>query len=130
MYFVPVTGNMQKKILVTDDDPCLQDIFRMILESAGYEVEIRSNGIGILENQFMIPDLFLLDRQLSGMDGLDICKHLKKQEKTKHIPVIMISANPDIAELSRDAGADGYIEKPFIKKYFLKVIEDHIGIAV
>ncbi len=120
---------MQKKILVTDDDPSLQELFRMILESAGYEVEVRSNGLGILENQFMIPDLFLLDRQLSGIDGLDICRHLKNQEKTKHIPVIMISANPDIAQLSRDAGADNYIEKPFIKKHLLKVIETHIRIT-
>jgi DNA-binding response OmpR family regulator len=120
---------MQKKVLVTDDDPSLQDIFRIILESAGYEVEVRSSGVGILENQFMIPDLFLLDRQLSGIDGLDICRHLKRQEKTKHIPVIMISANPDIAQLSRDAGADDYIEKPFVKRYLLKVIEAHIGIT-
>jgi CheY-like chemotaxis protein len=120
---------MQKKILVTEDDPSLQDIFRIILESAGYEIEIRSNGNDILNDQYKMPDLFLLDKQLSGMDGIDICKHLKKQKKTKHIPVIMISANPGIAELSKSAGADGYIEKPFAKKYLLQVIEEHIGIT-
>jgi DNA-binding response OmpR family regulator len=120
---------MQKKILVTEDDPSLQDIFRRVLENAGYEVEIQSNGRTILDNQFMLPDLFLLDKQLSGMDGIDICKHLKKQKSTKDIPIIMISANPDIAELSKNAGADAYIEKPFAKTHLLKIIEGQIGLT-
>lgn len=118
-----------QKILVIEDDISLQSIFKKVLESAGYEVEIQSNGSTILDNQFMIPDLFLLDKQLSGKDGLDICKHLKNQQSTKDIPVIMISANPDIAILSKNAGANGHIEKPFSKDYLLKTIKGHINIA-
>ena len=116
-----------KKILITEDDPALQEIFRMILEKEGYEVLIQSNGDSILQNQFMLPDLFLLDKQLAGMDGTDLCRFLKSQQKTKNIPVIMISANPGIKEMSKQAGADAYIEKPFAKSDFLKTIADTVN---
>jgi CheY-like chemotaxis protein len=117
---------MKKKILVTDDDPCLQDIFRLILEKAGYEVDVLSNGSAILQDHYETPDLFLLDKQLSGMDGLDICKHLKSQKNTKDIPVIMISATVGIGSTAKEAGADAFIEKPFEKKYLLEVVEEYI----
>jgi DNA-binding response OmpR family regulator len=125
IYFA-VFKNMKKKILITEDDPGLQDIFKIILEKAGYDVEIISNGNPLLKDDFIIPDLFLLDKQLSGMNGIDICKHLKKQKKTRNIPVIMISANPGIGAMAQDAGANAYIEKPFEKNYLLKMVEEHI----
>ena len=114
---------MKKRILVTEDDAGLQDIFRLILEKAGYEVDIFTSGRPILQDEFSLPDLFLLDKQLPGSDGIDICKHLKLKEQTRHIPVIMISANPRISVLSEDAGANAYIEKPFDKAYLLGLIE-------
>jgi CheY-like chemotaxis protein len=117
---------MKKKILVADDDPGLQDIFKIILERAGYEVEIKENGNDILKKKFRVPDLFLIDKLLSGMDGLAVCSFLKMYPQTKDIPVIMISASPDIGILSQRAGADDYIEKPFDIDHLLKVIERHI----
>ncbi|MBC7848483.1 MAG: response regulator [Chitinophagaceae bacterium] len=116
----------KKKIVVTDDDPGIQDIFRMILERAGFDIQMISDGHEILNNNFQLPDLFILDKQLSGLDGLDICKFLKAQPSTAHVPVIMVSANPRIAVLSKEAGADNYIEKPFDIKHFLAVIRDHL----
>ena|SRR5437773_7131910 len=126
MYFAALKKVMKKKILITEDDPGLQDIFKIIFEKAGYDVEIMSNGNPLLKNEFDIPHLFLLDKQLSGIDGIDICKHLKKQKKTQDIPVIMISANPGIGEMAEDAGANAYIEKPFEKNYLLKMVEEYI----
>ena len=117
---------MKKKILITEDDPGLQDIFKIILEKAGYDVEIMSNGNHLLKDEFTVPNLFLLDKQLSGMDGIDICKHLKNQKKTQNVPVIMISANPGISAMAGEAGANAYIEKPFEKNYLLKMVEEHI----
>ena len=67
---------MIKRILVADDDPGIQDIFRIILESAGYIVEIISNGEDLFGDNYTVPDLFLLDKRLSGIDGIDICHHL------------------------------------------------------
>lgn len=118
---------VKKRIIVTDDDPGIQDIFRLILEREGYDVEIMSNGNEILKNHYTLPDLFILDKQLSGIDGLDICRHLKANKKTMAIPVIMVSANPSIGSLSREAGADDYIEKPFEVRYLLKKIQAYIS---
>src|SRR4051812_43233291 len=97
---------MRKKILVTDDDPGVQDIFKIIFEKAGYEVVVNDNGNAILEDHYDKPNIFLLDKQLSGVDGLDLCKHLKSHEETRNIPVIMISATPGLAALAKTAGAD------------------------
>ena len=117
---------MKKKILVTDDDPFLRDIFRFILEQAGYEVEVLADGTPILENHYDIPDLYLLDKQLPGIDGLEICKHLKSQKNTQNIPVIMISANIGVGIQAKEAGADAFIEKPFEKGHLLEVVEGYI----
>src|SRR5262245_20366578 len=117
---------MKKRIVVTDDDPGIQDIFRLILEREGYEVELVINGQDILNTRFKLPDLFILDRQLSGLDGLDLCRHLKKQRKTRHIPVIMVSANPNIGSMAKEAGANDYIEKPFDIRSFLGVIRRYV----
>lgn len=117
---------MVKRILVADDDPGIQDIFKIILESAGYTVEIISNGENILRDNYIVPDLFLLDKRLSGIDGIDICLHLKSQATTAHIPVIMISANPGIGVLSQEAGADDFIEKPFDIKHLLEMVKAYL----
>ena len=116
----------KRKLLVVDDDPGLQEMFKIILNHAGYDVEIISNGNKIFSKEFNIPDLFLVDKQLSGIDGLDICRFLKRDETTKNIPLLMVSANPDIQELSIRAGADGYIQKPFQLAEFLHKIKETI----
>ena len=113
---------MKKKILITDDDESVQDIFRMIFEKEGYEVEVLGEANKIFENKYNTPDLFLLDRQLSGYDGLSVCKFLKGQHSTKDIPVIIVSASPDIATLATEAGANDFIEKPFEKKSLLQMV--------
>ncbi|MEP6748310.1 MAG: response regulator [Bacteroidota bacterium] len=117
-----------KSILVTDDDPGLQDIYKIILERAGYKVTILSNGLDILNNRYEKPDLFLLDKQLSGMDGVELCRHLKSENLTHNIPVIIISASVGIGQLAMDAGADDFIEKPFDRKHLLHVIAENIGV--
>jgi len=116
-----------KKILVTEDDPGLQEIYKIILEKAGYMVTILPSGRDILNNHYQLPDLFVLDKQLSGMDGLDICKYLKSQQATKNVPVIIISATTDIQNLVKEAGADAFIEKPFDKKHLLQVVAENIA---
>jgi CheY-like chemotaxis protein len=113
---------IKKKILIADDDPGIQDIFSIIFENAGFAVEMKENGQDLLKNKFALPDVFLIDKQLSGYNGLDICRHLKNQAATKNIPVIMISASPNIGALSKEAGADAFIEKPFEVKDLLRLV--------
>jgi DNA-binding response OmpR family regulator len=120
---------MKKKIFVTDDDPGIRDIYEIIFERAGYSIEIKGDAEEVLKNNFTIPDVFLIDKLLSGYDGLDICRHLKNNPLTSHIPVIMVSASPDIGVTAIKAGADDFVEKPFDLKYLLKVIERNISRA-
>ena len=118
--------DMKQRILIADDDESIRDIFQLILGNSGYHIDISHNGEDILNNSFEVPDLFLLDKQLAGHNGLDICMHLKSKPETKDIPVIMISASPDIGPLSVAAGADAYIEKPFEIEYLRAVIRHYI----
>jgi DNA-binding response OmpR family regulator len=116
---------MRKKVVVAEDDPGLQDVLKIILENAGYDVQIFPKGEMIMQRKFSNPDLFLLDKQLSGIDGIDICKFLKAHPTTRNIPVVMISANPNIEELAKGAGADNWIEKPFEVKTLLEMVGNY-----
>src|SRR5689334_4092856 len=118
-----------KQIIVADDDASMRDIFQLILKRAGYMVTSFSDGEILLGNNFELPDLFILDKQLSGVDGLDVCRFLKEQESTKEIPVIIISASPYVAKLASEAGADDFIEKPFKTKELLAMAEKYINKA-
>ncbi|HEX6847525.1 MAG TPA: response regulator [Chitinophagaceae bacterium] len=118
---------MKKRILIADDDPSLREIFQIILEKAGYDLEIKDDANEIFQNQFRVPDVFLVDKLLSGIDGLDICQYLKNDARTSHVPVIMVSATPDIGIEATRAGADDFIEKPFDVIHLLHVIERNLN---
>ncbi len=116
----------KKKVYITDDDPGVQDIFKMIFEKAGYDTTVFHSGQDLLANKNAYPDVYILDKQLSGMDGIDICKNLKKNKQTKNIPVILVSATPDLEVLAREAGADDFIEKPFKKNDLLNLVAKYV----
>ena len=104
----------KKKLLVVDDEQDILEFLKVILEDEGYIV-VTSDKDDYLEriHDDTLPDLILLDMLLSGKDGRDIVKYLKKQEKTRHIPVIMFSAHPSAREITKQAGADDFVAKPF-----------------
>jgi DNA-binding response OmpR family regulator len=120
----------KKKILVVDDEPDILDFMQLVLEDEGYMV-VTTDKAEYLEklHDGGLPDLILLDVLLSGKDGREIVKHLKSQEETKHIPVIMFSAHPSAEETARQAGADEFLAKPFdmdelvakVAKYFFSL---------
>lgn len=114
---------MKKKILVAEDDPAIGDVIKLIFENAGYDVDLRPTGRDLLMPILDKPDLFIIDRLLSGVDGITVCKYLKGQPATKDIPVIIISASPDARNLSKQAGADNFIEKPFRITLILDTVE-------
>lgn len=119
--------NMKKKILIADDDESIRDVLAMILERAGYDVELWPNGSFIHEQPEHYPHVYLIDRQMPYTDGLEVCRQLKRNEATRSIPVIMISATPNIKNLSAEAGANDCIEKPFDIAQLLQTISECIN---
>jgi len=104
----------RKKLLVVDDEPDILEFLKVVLEEEGYDVLTSDKGEYLEQlHNGGLPDLILVDVLLSGKDGREIVKHLKSQEETKHIPVIMFSAHPGAKETARAAGAEDFLAKPF-----------------
>ncbi len=116
----------KKKILITDDDPGMQDAFRLIFEREGFDTTVLSSAKEILSGEAAIPDIYILDKQLSGVDGLDICRLLKSQPHTAHVPVIIVSATPHVASLAKAACADDFLEKPFRRADLLQMVHRYL----
>jgi DNA-binding response OmpR family regulator len=111
------------KILVADDDPAIVESTTLILKEFGYEVDSTIDGQTIYKMEKDLPDVLLLD--MSGQDGREICKYLKKVETTKNIPIIMISASRDIRASAKEAGADDFLAKPFNMDDLIEMIEKY-----
>jgi DNA-binding response OmpR family regulator len=65
-----------------------------MLENAGYEVDLSSNGKFILKGKYDYPDLYILDKRIPDIDRLDVCRELRRNRASKNIPIIIISASP------------------------------------
>jgi DNA-binding response OmpR family regulator len=115
-----------KTLLITEDDPAILDALEIVFTRSGYRVITYTTGSALLENNFEKPDLFLIDKQLSGVDGLDLCRHLKASAGTNKIPVIIFSASPHVQKPAIAAGADDFIEKPFSNKAVLDLVARYI----
>lgn len=114
---------MIKKVLVVDDDESILDAIALILEEEGYLVETTLKGEEIYEIiKTFQPDLILIDVLLSGRDGRDICKIIKKDPLMKRIPVILISAHPHAEKSVSECGADGFLAKPFDTQDLLAIV--------
>lgn len=113
-----------KKILVIDDNEGILDVVSIILEGEGYEVHqlIEPEQVASLGSDDL-PDLILLDIWMSGADGRVICRALKDQPHTQHVPIVLMSANKDIAEIAASAGADSYLAKPFEMEDLIAIVK-------
>ena len=119
---------MKKKILLVDDELDLLRIARIRLESFGYEVVALTTGeeaLAWLEKN--VPDLILLDLVLPKMQGQEVCKWLKSNDKLKCIPVILYSSKGDISEEAKRVCANDCIAKPFEAQDLLFKIKKLIG---
>lgn len=101
------------RILVVDDDLALAEMIGIVLRAEGYEPSFCSDGAAALAAfRSTNPDLVLLDLMLPGMDGIDVCTHLRAESG---VPIIMLTAKGDTSDVVRglESGADDYIVKPF-----------------
>lgn len=109
-------------ILIIEDETDIAELIRYNLEREGYRVNISSTGEkGIKEACLKTPDAIILDLMLPGIDGLDVCRSLRNNDKTRNIPILMLTAKSEEADIvtGLEVGADDYITKPFSPRVLL-----------
>jgi len=114
------------KILVIDDEPEITDIIETFLESAGYQVRSENSSMmGIERAKTFLPDLILLDIMMPLMDGYEICRELKKSEKTQNIPVVFLTGKDARSDEGKSFKVGGvlYVKKPFSCERLLDIIK-------
>jgi len=125
---------MPQKILVADDELDIRNLIKIILEKHHYQVTVATNGVEALEKaENELPDLILLDVVMPAKTGWEVCKILKSKDKTKHIPIIIFTAlsvmvgDKASMKYAEEAGADGYLPKPFNTEELLTQISKHLN---
>jgi DNA-binding response OmpR family regulator len=105
---------MKKRVLIFDDDADILEVCSIVLESNGFEVMTRKNCddvVGMIN--LHTPDVVLMDNKIPPRGGIPASKEIRASEGNESIPIVLFSANKDVARLAREAGADWFIEKPF-----------------
>lgn len=119
-----------EKVLIIDDSQTVQALIADILEKQ-YELSFHNDGLsGINAARINSPDLILLDIHMPGIDGFEVCKILKAEEKCRDIPIIFITSLASESEKVKgfQAGADDYVVKPFYRQELLARIKSHLAV--
>ena len=139
----------QPRILLIEDEKGLVQSLTWYFNREGYEtIAVGDGAEGLRKAQTLLPDLILLDLMLPGMGGLDVCRELRAGEKTRNIPIVIITAKSEETDevIGLSIGADDYVTKPFSNKVLLQRIKailrrseaakentdvtDHLGVRV
>lgn len=105
---------MKQRILIIEDENFIASMMTLILEKAGFSIEVATDGEeGLQKIEKTLPDLILLDLVLPGINGFELLEKLKKEERTKKIPVIIVSnlGTPDEIQKGLKAGANAFLIK-------------------
>jgi DNA-binding response OmpR family regulator len=122
---------MKRSIHLVEDNEDIRYIVEFFLSDSDYQVKVSASVADFISSmEEPLPDLYLLDVMLPDGNGLEICRHIKENKNTKHIPVIIMSAHSNEAEVTRDSDANAFISKPFnltdlaacIEKQFLPAV--------
>jgi DNA-binding response OmpR family regulator len=117
---------MKKNILLVEDDRDTLNLMHTILTEAGFTVMAMTDGIQIVEKNFMSPDVIILDNAMPVIDGIALCKFLKIKPNTRDVPIIVISGNHNLKMRACTAGAVSFLPKPFGAQELL----DHVHLAL
>lgn len=118
---------MKKYIHVVEDNEDIRYIVEFFLSDHDYEVQLSAtvkDFVSSMENP--LPDLYLIDVMLPDGNGLEICRHIKNSGKTRHIPVIIMSAHANEQEVNREGCANDFISKPFDLHHLVAAIEKQL----
>ncbi|MDO3645255.1 PleD family two-component system response regulator [Mucilaginibacter sp. L3T2-6] len=120
---------MAKRVLVIDDDEDILEILNIIFQENGYDIVLSNTGEAAEHLQIIQPDLVLLDVRIVGSvkDGTQICKEIKAQQETRHLPVMLVSSESDLSIIARECGADAYLPKPFDIFELLAQVKEYLS---
>jgi two-component system phosphate regulon response regulator PhoB len=146
---VPVPTTSRLRVLVIEDERDLAEVLTYNLEREGYDAVVAHDGQeGLRKAQTLLPDLILLDIMLPGLSGTEICREVRAGERTRDIPIIIISARSEETDqvVGFSLGADDYVTKPFNVKVLMQRIKalqrrveggsdpvdviDHLGVKI
>jgi len=116
----------RKKVLLAEDTIPIRLVVKTIMSKIGYDITIVDNGVEAVQKSVELqPDVILMDIMMPKMDGIQATLKIKTNPKTKHIPIIMLTAlkTSDAVLTSYDYGADYYINKPFSNDELIKAIK-------
>jgi two-component system phosphate regulon response regulator PhoB len=114
------------RILIVEDERQLAKTLEYNFQREGFETIVSHDGIeGLRKAQTILPDLIILDLMLPGLSGLDVCREVRAGEKTRQIPVIMLTARAEETDqvVGFSMGADDYVTKPFSNKVLMQRIK-------
>ncbi|MEO6330552.1 MAG: response regulator [Ginsengibacter sp.] len=118
-----------KKILIVDDDEDILEVVKYLLQSHGFNVSTYATGFNVDEVvKNYNPDLILLDINLPGKSGTQICKELRHKKLTT--PIILFSAHADRSKVIAESNADDFIEKPFEIDHLINTISSHLNLVL
>ncbi len=109
-------GRSRARILVVEDEPDIRELIQHNLSQDGFDVSVAPSAEeGLRRIQARSPDLVILDLMLPGMPGLDLCRRLRQDPKTQHLPLLILTARSEESDvvLGLELGADDYVTKPF-----------------
>jgi CheY-like chemotaxis protein len=121
---------MRRRVLLIDDDPHMVDLVSGSIKAEDYEVRWAKNGVeGLQAADAAPPDVVLLDVEMPGMGGYEVCRILRHGDKTRHIPVVMLtsSTDPELSRMAYLAGAQACVPKPFRREGLLAAISAAIA---
>lgn len=121
---------MPRRVLLIDDDPRMRELVSACLKGDEYDVCCASNGVeGLQKADAAPPDVVLLDVEMPGMGGYEVCRVLRHGAKTGRIPVVMITAtvDPALNRMAYEAGAQACMPKPFRRDGLLAIIATAIA---
>ncbi len=121
---------MEKRIIVIEDEENVRETIDVLLTNAGFAVKSFPTGKDIFRHlDEFNPDVLLLDVMLGDLDGREICRAVKANSTTSHIPVIMLSGVPDVYNAIADVGANDVVSKPFDETILINRIERQLSNA-
>ena len=121
---------LRARVLVVDDDPEIVTFLATLLELEGIESQVATSAAAALEKlEHGLPNLVLLDIAMPDRDGLDLCRELKQDPRTRDVPVFVVSARPgkDVVDRAYAAGAEEFIRKPFENQELIARIRERLS---